>query len=73
MHERQNSLSIRRGYSPEALVFGKLLKVPGSVSSTEGESSLASADGEDALGIAFRRNLALPERARTAFHDADND
>ena len=66
-------LSIRRGYSPEVLVFGKCSKVPGSLSSTEGESLLASADGEDALGIAFHRNLALRERARTAFHEADND
>jgi hypothetical protein len=69
----KNSLSIRRGYSPEVLVFGKCSKVPGSLSSTEGESSLASTDGEDALGIAFRRNLALRERARTAFHEADSD
>ena len=70
----KNKLSIRRGYSPEVLVFGKCSKVPGSISSSEGESSLASADREDALGVAFRKSLALRrERARVAFHQADND
>ena len=69
----KNKLSIRRGYSPEVLVFGKCAKLPGSLSSSEGESSLASADREDALGIAFRKSLALRERARIAFHQADND
>ena len=69
----KNTLSIRRGYSPETLVFGKCSKLPGSICSSEGFSSLASADREDATGIAFRRNLALREKARTAFHQADND
>ncbi|CAL1168143.1 unnamed protein product [Cladocopium goreaui] len=69
----KNTLSIRRGYSPETLVFGKCSKLPGSLCSSEGFSSLASADREDATGIAFRRSLALREKARTAFHQADND
>ena len=69
----KNTLSIRRGYSPEILTFGKCSKLPGSICGSEGCSSLASADREDATGIAFRRNLALREKARTAFHQADND
>lgn len=69
----KNTLSIRKGYSPEVLVFGKGSRVPGSISSCEAVSSLASADREDAHGIAFRKSLELRERARKAFHEADND
>ena len=69
----KNTLSIRRGFSPEILVFGKSSRVPGSLASCENVSSLASADREDAHGIAFRKSLALRERARAAFHAADND
>jgi transposase InsO family protein len=69
----KNKLSVRKGFSPEVLVFGKNSKVPGSVTSCETVSSLASADREDAHGIAFRRSLALREKARVAFHEADND
>ena len=36
-------------------------------------SSHASANREDAHGIEFRQKLALRERARVAFHRADND
>ena len=36
-------------------------------------SSLTSACREDAHGIAFRQSLALREKARVAFHQADND
>ena len=69
----KNKLSVRKGFSPEVLVFGKTSKIPGSVASCENVSSLASADREDAHGIAFRKSLALRERARVAFHEADND
>ena len=64
----KNSLSIRKGYSPEILVFGKSSKLPGSLTSNEELSSHASAHREDAQGVAFRQNLALRERARIAFH-----
>lgn len=47
--------------------------MPGSLTSSERESALESADRDDAHGIHFRRSLALRERARTAFHQADND
>ena len=69
----KNTFSIRKGYSPEVLVFGKGSRLPGSISSCESESSMTSADRTDAQGIAFRRSLALREKARTAFHQADND
>eukprot|EP00435_Cladocopium_sp_Y103_P055989 s1015_g18.t1 len=69
----KNSLSIRKGYSPEVLVFGKSSKLPGSLTSCEEMSSHASASREDAHGIEFRQKLALRERARVAFHRADND
>ena len=69
----KNTMSIRKGYSCEILVFGKSSRIPGSVASSETESSMASADREDAHGITFRRNLELREKARIAFHTPDND
>ena len=69
----KNTLSIRAGFAPEVLVFGKSSKLPGSVVSSEDVSAHASANRDDAQGIAFRQNLALRERARVAFHRADND
>ena len=71
--QAKNSLSIRKGYSPEILVFGKSSKVPGSIASCEEMSSHASAIREDAHGIEFQQKLALRERARKALHQADND
>jgi transposase InsO family protein len=53
----KNTLSIRKGYSPEVLVFGKSSRIPGSLTSCENEPSMASADRDDAQGISFRRNL----------------
>ena len=69
----KNCLSIRKGYSPEVLVFGKSSKVPGSVASSEEIPAHTSAIREDAQGIQFRKSLALREKARIAFHQADND
>ena len=69
----KNALSIRKGFSPEVLVFGKSSRLPGSIISCESMSSLSSADRDDAHGIAFRQSLALREKARVAFHQADND
>ena len=71
----KNSLSIRHGYAPEVIVFGKHSRIPGSVLSDESipahehamdeNQSLASQD--------FRKMLALREAARRAFHSADNN
>ena len=69
----KNTLSIRRGFSPEVLVFGKSSKIPGSNVSSDEVSAHESAMREDAHGIMFRRNLALREKARIAYHQADND
>ena len=69
----KNTLSIRKDFSPEVLVFGKSSRIPGSVASSETEASMSSADIEDAHGFCFRRNLGLQEKARVAFHRADND
>ena len=69
----KNTLSIRRGYSPEILVFGKSSKIPGSITSSDDMAAHESANREDAHGVLFRRNLALREKARMAFHQADND
>eukprot|EP00435_Cladocopium_sp_Y103_P060444 s1568_g22.t1 len=71
--QAKNALSIRRGFTPEILVFGKSSRLPGSLTSSENDTSLASADRDDAHGISFRKSLALREKARTAFHQADND
>ena len=54
-------------------MFGKSSRLPGSLLSSERESALESADRSDAHGINFRRSLALREKARMAFHQADND
>ena len=69
----KNTLSIRRGYSPEILVFGESSKIPGSITSSDDMTAHESANRDDAQGILFRRNLALREKARVAFHQADND
>jgi hypothetical protein len=69
----KNTLSIRAGFAPEVLVFGKNSKLPGSNISSDEISAHASANSEDAQGIAFRQNLALREKARIAYHQVDND
>ena len=69
----KTTLSLRKGFSPEILVFGKSSRIPGSITSSENWSSLASAGREDAHGIAFRRSLALREKARSAYHQTNND
>eukprot|EP00435_Cladocopium_sp_Y103_P033991 s557_g8.t1 len=69
----KNTQSIRAGYAPEVLVFGKSSKLPGSNISSEDISAHASANRDDGQGIAFRQSLELRERARVAFHRVDND
>ena len=49
--QAKNCLSIRRGYPPEILVFGKSSKLPGSIASSEEMSAHASANRENAYGI----------------------
>ena len=68
----KNACSLRHGFSPETLVFGKGLKVPGSLTSDDSLPAHSLANEENAQGIQFRAQLAMRESARRAFHDADN-
>ena len=69
----KNSCSLRHGYAPDTLVFGKGLKIPASITSGDTLPAHATADSEDLAGIKFRALLAMRETARRAFHAADND
>eukprot|EP00435_Cladocopium_sp_Y103_P075519 s304_g59.t1 len=69
----KNSLSIRHGYAPEVIVFGKHTRLPGSVLSDESIPSHAEAVDDGHLGNAeFRQMLTIREAARRAYHTADN-
>ena len=69
----KNACSLRHGFSPEVLVFGKGLKVPGSLSSDDGLPAHSLASEESGQGLQFRTQLAMRESARRAFHSADNN
>ena len=71
--QAKNANSIRKGYAPEVLVLGKHTRMPGSITSDHLLPAHALADADTANGIAFRRQLAMRECARRAFHSADND
>eukprot|EP00435_Cladocopium_sp_Y103_P071350 s168_g37.t1 len=70
--QAKNSCSLRHGYSPETLVFGKGFRNPGSNTSDDQLSAHLTATDESAHGIRFRAQLAFRETARRAFHAADN-
>ena len=69
----KNACGLRHGYSPETLVFGKGLRVPGSLVSDDTLPAHAIANAEGSQGVRFRELLAKRETARKAFHAADND
>ena len=71
----KNSLSIRKGYAPELIVFGKHSRLPGSVLSDESVPSHLNALSEETeiQPNEFRNMLMLREAARRAFHSADNN
>ena len=71
--QAKNALSIRKGYPPEILVLGKSTRLPGSICSDHQLPAHAMADSENSHGLLFRAQLAQRERARKAFHEADND
>ena len=71
--QAKNASSLRAGYSPEILVFGKATRVPGSITSDSQIPAHLLADSELSQGIRFREQLAKREAARKAFHAADND
>ena len=68
----KNACSLRHGFSPEVLVFGKGIKVPGSVTSDDTLPAHILANEESGQGLRFRTQLAMRESARKAFHSADN-
>ena len=53
-------------------MFGKGLKVPGSLTSDDTWPAHSLANEDTAWGIKFRTQLAMRESARKAFHEADN-
>ena len=71
--QAKNSCGLRKGYSPETLVFGKAARLPGSLSGDDLLPAHALADSETAQGVSFREQLSLRESARRAFHSADNN
>ena len=70
----KNSLSIRHGYAPEVIVFGKHTRLAGSVLSDDSLPSHEQAMQEEAglSPLNLRQTLAVREAARRAFHVADN-
>ena len=70
--QAKNACSLRRGFAPEVLVFGKHTRLPGSISSDSSLPAHCLADSETAQGLALRMQLELRETARRAFWHADN-
>ena len=69
----KNALSLKSGYSPDVLTFGKTLRVPESITSDYSLPSHLLAEEDTQQGIQFREKLAKREAARKAFHLPDND
>ena len=72
--QAKNMLSVRHGYSPEIIVFGKQSRLPGSILSDESIPSHLSAlqELETMSQDDFRQQLQMREMARKAYHVADN-
>lgn len=70
--QAKNSCSLRKGFSPETLVFGKNARLPGSICGDDQIPAHCLADAETGAGVAFRDQLMIREAARRAFHQADN-
>ena len=69
----KNTLSIRHGYAPEIIVFGKQSRLPGSVLCDESRPAHEHALEENSPSSQeFRQMLAVRETARKAYHFADN-
>ena len=69
----KNQWSRHRGYPPELLVFGKGVRVPGSITSDPTVSAHSAALSNLPEGARFRQDLAIRESARRAFASVDND
>ena len=72
--QAKNTLSVRHGYSPEIIVFGKQSRLPGSILIDESIPSHLSAlqELETMSQDEFRQQLQMREMARRAYHMADN-
>ena len=68
----KNSNSIRHGFAPEVIVFGKGFRQPGSNTGDDQLSSHLTACEETCHGLKFRQQLAYRETARLAFVKADS-
>eukprot|EP00435_Cladocopium_sp_Y103_P072057 s26_g39.t1 len=71
--QAKNACSLRKGYAPEVLVLDKHTRIPGAVCNDEMLPAHLLADSETAQGLQFRKQLAIRESARRAYHHADND
>lgn len=71
--QAKNTLTRQQGYSPEQIVLGKSIALPGSLTSDDNAAAHALADGSDLESEAFRKHLDVRTRARKAFLLADND
>ena len=69
----KNQWSRHRGYPPEMLVFGKGVRVPGSITSDPTVAAHATALSPLPDGARFRQELAIREAARKSFAMVDND
>ena len=68
----KNALARHEGYSPEQIVFGKALRIPGSNTSDEDLTSHALTEGAELEAERHRERLHLRCVARKAFLEADN-
>ena len=59
----KNALSLKSGYSPDVLTFGKTLRVPASITSDYSLPSHLLAEEDTQQGIQFREKLAKREAA----------
>ena len=71
--QAKNALVRHFGYSPEQIVLGKSIRVPGSNSSDEQATSHTLAEGGDLESEKHRQRLDLRTKARQAFLEADNN
>ena len=70
--QAKNALVRFKGYSPEQIVLGKSLRIPGSITSDESMSSHAISEGMDLEAELHKQRLELRCMARKAFWEADN-
>ena len=72
----KNTISIRHGYTPEMIVFGKHTRLPGSILGDEcipsHEAANESLESSSESAKKFKQMLRLREAAGRAFHSADN-